>query len=50
MLVKEIEKLEESLESEIKKKDAKQEEIDKLIQEKDESWKKQKNYQNLLLI
>ena len=44
-LVDEIAKIEEDLSAENEKKDAKQVEIDKLVEEKDESWKKQKEYQ-----
>jgi chromosome segregation protein len=42
----ELEKLKLELSIENEKKDAKQEEIDNLSKEKDESWKKQKQYQN----
>lgn len=43
-----IEKIKESLTAEDEKKRLKQEEIDTFIQQKDESWKKQKSYQKIL--
>ncbi|MFX0177154.1 MAG: AAA family ATPase [Candidatus Hodarchaeota archaeon] len=47
-ILADIEKIENDLSAENNKKQIKQEEIDKFIQEKDESWKKQKNYQKIL--
>ena len=46
-IVREIEKIDNQLIEETKKKDEKQLEIDKLINEKDESWNKQKRYQKI---
>ncbi len=48
--VEEIKKLNENLTNVEKKKEAKQGEIDKLIQEKDHSWNNQKQYQKILNI
>ncbi|MFW9937398.1 MAG: AAA family ATPase [Candidatus Thorarchaeota archaeon] len=48
MILADIEKIEKELSAENNKKQLKQDEIDKFIQEKDESWKKQKNYQKIL--
>jgi len=45
---KELTGFKEDLDNENVKKDKKQEEIDTYIQEKDESWKKQKQYQRIL--
>jgi len=47
-VVKDLENFKSELETENGKKDAKQEEIDKFIQEKDDSWKKQKQYQKII--
>ncbi|MFX1377011.1 MAG: AAA family ATPase [Promethearchaeota archaeon] len=47
-LVKELENYKRELSTENEKKDAKQGEIDKFVQEKDESWKKQKQYQKII--
>jgi chromosome segregation protein len=47
-LIKELERFKLDLDAENKKKDAKQEEIDNFTREKDESWKKQKQYQKLI--
>ena len=47
-ILKEIEKVKDDLNQENDKKSLKQEEINKEIQGKDISWKKQKNYQNQL--
>ncbi|MFX1258462.1 MAG: AAA family ATPase [Promethearchaeota archaeon] len=44
----EIEKIENKLTNENERKEAKQEEINKFIQEKDESWNKQKQYQKII--
>jgi chromosome segregation protein len=48
-IVEGIEKIEENLINENEKKDAKQVEIDNLNVEQDESWKKQKDYQKVLV-
>ncbi|MFW9853140.1 MAG: hypothetical protein ACFFDS_09360, partial [Candidatus Thorarchaeota archaeon] len=47
-ITKDLEILKEDLANENVKKDEKQKEIDKYIQEKDESWKKQKQYQKVI--
>ncbi len=47
-ILKDIEKVKDDLNQENDKKSLKQEEINKQIQGKDISWKKQKNYQNQL--
>lgn len=47
-IVEKIEKIEGDLQAESEKKDAKQEEIDQLVVEKDDSWNKQKQYQKVL--
>ena len=47
-ITKDLEILKEDLANENAKKDEKQKEIDKYIQEKDESWKKQKQYQKVI--
>jgi len=47
-ILEDIEKTNKELSAENDKKNLKQEEIDKYIKEKDESWKKQKNYQKIL--
>ena len=47
-ILKELENFKEELDTENEKKDTKQKEIDKYIQEKDESWKKQKQYQKII--
>ncbi|MBA7655156.1 Chromosome partition protein Smc [subsurface metagenome] len=47
-ILKDIEKVKDDLNQENDKKNLKQEEINKEIQGKDISWKKQKNYQNQL--
>jgi len=47
-VVEEIEKIEADLQDETGKKNSKQEEIDGLTVEQDESWKKQKEYQKVL--
>ncbi len=47
-ILKELENLKEELDTENEKKDTKQKEIDKFIQEKDESWKKQKQCQKII--
>ena len=47
-ILKELESFKEELNIENEKKDAKQKEIDKFTQEKDESWKKQKQYQKIV--
>ena len=47
-ILEELEKFKEQLNTENGKKDAKQKEIDKFTQEKDESWKKQKQYQKFI--
>jgi len=46
-IVEEIQKIEENLEKEDQILQEKQEEINKFIQEKDESWKKQKQFQKI---
>ncbi|MFX0017726.1 MAG: AAA family ATPase [Promethearchaeota archaeon] len=47
-LVEDIKKVKENLNSENEKKRLKQEEIDDFINQKDESWKKQKSYQKIV--
>ncbi len=47
-LVEDIEKVKDNLTSENEKKRLKQEEIDDYINQKDESWKKQKSYQKIV--
>ena len=47
-VLKELENYKVELDAENGKKDAKQEEIDKYIQEKDESWQKQKQHQKTI--
>ncbi|MCK4287474.1 MAG: hypothetical protein KAX18_14785, partial [Candidatus Lokiarchaeota archaeon] len=47
LLVDQLEKIKEDINSELQVKDNKQNEIDSLISEKDESWKKQKEYQKV---
>ncbi|MFX1377825.1 MAG: AAA family ATPase [Promethearchaeota archaeon] len=47
-ITKELEVFKEDLTNENLKKDEKQKEIDKFVQEKDESWKKQKQYQKVI--
>ncbi|MFX1323612.1 MAG: AAA family ATPase [Promethearchaeota archaeon] len=47
-LIKELDNFKSDLDAETEKKDAKQEEIDTFIREKDESWKKQKQYQKTI--
>lgn len=47
-LIKELETYQTELATGNEKKDEKQREIDKFTQEKDESWKKQKQYQKLI--
>jgi chromosome segregation protein len=47
-ILRELENYKGELNTENEKKEAKQAEIDKLIAEKDESWKKQKQYQKLI--
>ena len=47
-VLKELETFQDDLNSENKKKDAKQDEIDKSAKEKEESWKKQKQYQKTI--
>jgi len=44
----EVQKIEEDLSEEKKNKKLKQEELDQFIQQKDESWNKQKNYQKII--
>jgi len=48
LIAKELTSFKETLESENEKKNEKQKEIDRFIQEKDESWKKQKQYQKVI--
>ncbi|MFX1311597.1 MAG: AAA family ATPase [Promethearchaeota archaeon] len=47
-IVKELEKFKEELNTANEKKDTKQKEIDNFIQEKDQSWKKQKQFQKII--
>jgi chromosome segregation protein len=47
-VLKELEILKDDLSTENEKKDVKQDEIDKLAIEKDESWKKQKQHQKMI--
>ncbi|MHA1284938.1 MAG: AAA family ATPase [Promethearchaeota archaeon] len=47
-IVLKIENIEENIRVESEKKESKQEEINKLIQEKDQSWRQQKEYQKIL--
>ena len=47
LLVEQLEKIKSDISEEIEVKDNKQNEIDSLISEKDESWKKQKEYQKV---
>ncbi|MFX1568141.1 MAG: AAA family ATPase [Promethearchaeota archaeon] len=47
-ITNELTSFKETLESENEKKNEKQKEIDKFVQEKDESWKKQKQYQKVI--
>ncbi len=47
-IIKELERFKKDLDNENVKKNEKQNEIDKFIQEKDDSWKKQKQYQKII--
>jgi len=47
LLVEQLEKIKDDINREIQVKDNKQNEMDSLISEKDESWKKQKEYQKV---
>jgi len=48
LILEDLKKIKQELSAENDKKNLKQEDIDKHVQEKDESWKKQKNYQKIL--
>ncbi|KKL45791.1 hypothetical protein LCGC14_2352090, partial [marine sediment metagenome] len=47
LLVEQLEKIKEDINKEIQVKNNKQNDLDRLISEKDESWKKQKEYQKV---